>query len=547
MSRVASWTAACLLLYAFTFMQAGEAAALRLGCALPTADESIARTRVHSTCKAAGAGHFKEVASRVMLGQRGDADVSAGRVFGQPTGRIQRRVTSPHLRMRMSIDATARPGRDDAGGRGGYPEGCTTFIAECIMPTDRGMYRLRSYRYKGAKMVWRNGERVLEWTEMEPVVMVAGDFRGKKGLVVRVHDQCFTSEVLGSKRCDCKEQLDMALTYIQKHGGAIIYMPQEGRGIGLANKIAAYELQDGGLDTVDANRHLGFDDDERSYDCVPDILADMEIASVELVTNNPYKVRLLTDLGVTIDRTRPSLVAPNTFNAQYLRTKASRMAHSLNLDEDAEPGAAPVEKLFGPESVRSAAAELRRGRPVAMLDGNVAYLLVGAAQAQAASLAFAARFTAGVTIVALEPVRGAEVATCWARGRDETSGRGCAALLTAEERADVLRQLVDTSISPADLVCTSDLEPVAVADGASDGPALALHLSRLGQAVDGTPVAADVQGIGGGFGTAMTALLSADGGAAMAADEASRFATQHGIFMTSAADVLALLRANESA
>lgn len=301
-------------------MQAGEAAALRLGCALPASAEGHARTSLHSTCKLSGAEHVQEVVARVMTGQRGDADTKMGNSLGR--SRIQTRVASPHLRMRMSADSITRsPGRDDDGGKGGYPEGCTTFIAECQMPTDRGMYRLRSYRYKGAKTVWRNGERVLEWTEMEPVVMFNGQLSGQKGVVVRVHDQCFTSEVLGSKRCDCKEQLDMALTYIQTYGGAIIYMPQEGRGIGLANKIAAYELQDSGLDTVDANRHLGFDDDERSYDCVPDILKDMMISSVELVTNNPFKVSQLSDLGVKIDKTRPSLVEPNTFNAQYLRTK----------------------------------------------------------------------------------------------------------------------------------------------------------------------------------------------------------------------------------
>ena len=257
-------------------------------------------------------------------------------------------------------------------------------------------------------MVWRNGERVLEWTEMEPVVMYSGDLRGHKGVVVRVHDQCFTSEVLGSKRCDCKEQLDMSLSYIQTHGGAVIYMPQEGRGIGLANKVAAYELQDGGLDTVDANRHLGFDDDERSYDCVPAILEDMGILSVQLVTNNPYKVRLLTDMGVVIDRTRPSLVEPNAFNSQYLRTKAARMAHSLSLGDEAgreggvggagrgEVQTRSATKVYGLESVRGAAAALSRGRPVVLLHGDDAYLMLSAAHAQDNVLAFFARFTSGV-------------------------------------------------------------------------------------------------------------------------------------------------------
>ncbi|KAJ1480764.1 GTP cyclohydrolase II-domain-containing protein [Baffinella frigidus] len=269
------------------------------------------------------------------------------------------RRSSPHLRLSLSLNAGGIAGgvspdslpADEPGEWSS--EGRTEFIAECQLPTDKGMFRLRSYRYRGAKVVTRNGERVLEWIEMEPVVMVSGDVgkpraesegvpEGKgsnsEGVLVRVHDQCFTSEVLGSKRCDCKEQLDLALDYIKAHSGAIIYMPQEGRGIGLANKIAAYELQDGGLDTVDANRHLGFDDDERSYDCVPFILKDLGINSVELMTNNPYKINSLTDMGVKISSTTRSLVAPNKFNEKYLRTKANRMDHFLDLAPDPDTG-----------------------------------------------------------------------------------------------------------------------------------------------------------------------------------------------------------------
>ena len=172
-----------------------------------------------------------------------------------------------------------------------FPEGLTEFVAECDLPTDRGNFRMRAYSYRGAKVVVRDGENVLEWHEMEPIVIYKGNLRGSAQAVVRVHDQCYTSEVLGSKRCDCREQLELALDYINLHGGAVVYMPQEGRGIGLANKIAAYQLQDGGLDTVDANRALGFGDDERCYACVPFILKDMGIERIRLMTNNPFKIR----------------------------------------------------------------------------------------------------------------------------------------------------------------------------------------------------------------------------------------------------------------
>ena len=545
---MAGWkTAACLLLYAYTVLHAGAAAAYSVGCASPVAEDGIVRSRLHSTCKVGSAGHLKEVLERVTAGQALSIGASAGSSFGR--NKIRARVASPHLRMRMKADSTRddlrRAGiHDDEGGKGGYDEGSTNFIAECCMPTDRGMYRLRSYRYQGAKNVWRNGERVLEWVEMEPVVMYSGDLRGKSGVVVRVHDQCFTSEVMGSKRCDCKEQLDMALTYIMAHGGAIIYMPQEGRGIGLANKIAAYELQDGGLDTVDANRHLGFDDDERSYDCVPDILAEMEISSVELVTNNPFKVRQLTDLGVTIDRTRPSFVAPNKFNSQYLRTKAARMAHSLELGaaHDATdtglqrpPDAA---KRFGAESARAAATALARGRPIAMLDNDIAYLVLGAEQATAPTLAFAARHTTGVLSVALPAARGSQVVLAAARRK-----RVHSVLLTASERAKALRDLVDPSVAPADLVLASDVVAVSVEEGAGDALAGALQLSRLGQSVEGAPEGPEsgVAGVDVGVGAAIAPLLASDGGGGMDVEELSRFATQHALVVTSSCDIASLL------
>ena len=178
-----------------------------------------------------------------------------------------------------------------------FPEGQTNFVAECDLPTARGNFRMRAYSYRGAKVVMRDGEKVLEWQEMEPVVIYKENLRGSTEAVVRVHDQCYTSEVLGSMRCDCREQLELALDYIEQHGGLVVYMPQEGRGIGLANKIAAYQLQDGGLDTVDANRALGFGDDERSYACVPYMLKDMGIERIRLMTNNPFKIRQVHELS----------------------------------------------------------------------------------------------------------------------------------------------------------------------------------------------------------------------------------------------------------
>jgi len=216
-----------------------------------------------------------------------------------------------------------------------------TYIAEADLPTDVGHFRLRGYRViesESAEMYANKNmgtEPCLIYCTDKPIF---GDKR--TAIPIRIHDQCFTSEVFRSKRCDCKEQLTMSLEYIQKHGGAIIYLQQEGRGIGLANKIAAYALQDMGLDTVDANIHLGFPEDARQYGVVPSILEDMGISSIRLITNNPRKVERMRGLGIDVLDTIPMVVVkPNVHNRKYLQTKKDRMNHSnfgdlLSLEND---------------------------------------------------------------------------------------------------------------------------------------------------------------------------------------------------------------------
>mmetsp|Transcript_19675 Transcript_19675/g.39918 ORF Transcript_19675/g.39918 Transcript_19675/m.39918 type:complete len:792 (+) Transcript_19675:224-2599(+) len=214
------------------------------------------------------------------------------------------------------------------------------YVAETNLPTDLGHFRLRAYRISDQDFISNRKNR---FVGTEPCVIYAGDkppfgikggvdgervMVGKKAVPVRIHDQCFTSEVFRSQRCDCKEQLKMSLEYVNKHGGAIIYLQQEGRGIGLANKVAAYALQDVGMDTVDANTHLGFPEDCRQYGVVPSILAEMGIDSIQLITNNPRKVSRLRDLGVDIEGTIPMVVKKaNPYNEKYLKTKKQRMNH----------------------------------------------------------------------------------------------------------------------------------------------------------------------------------------------------------------------------
>lgn len=161
----------------------------------------------------------------------------------------------------------------------------------------------------------------------EHVALTVGDLEKGKGMV-RVHSECLTGDIFASKRCDCGEQLDKAMQLIQESGaGVLLYMRQEGRGIGLANKIKAYELQDGGLDTVEANRELGFQMDLREYGIGAQILADLGLKEIELLTNNPKKLVGLEGHGLEISKRLPIEVKANEVNIKYLKTKKNKMGH----------------------------------------------------------------------------------------------------------------------------------------------------------------------------------------------------------------------------
>jgi GTP cyclohydrolase II len=192
---------------------------------------------------------------------------------------------------------------------------------EAALPTHRGLFRT---------LVFRD-----ESTAAEHVAMVMGDVAGD-AVPVRVHSECLTSEVLGSLKCDCRAQLDRALDLIAGRGrGVLLYLRQEGRGIGLGNKIRAYALQAQGHDTYEANRLLGFPDDLRRYDVAADMLHHLGVRSVELITNNPLKLAGLEEAGIAV-RTRIRLPSPaNPHNVEYLRVKRERTGHIIELDGDA--------------------------------------------------------------------------------------------------------------------------------------------------------------------------------------------------------------------
>jgi len=192
---------------------------------------------------------------------------------------------------------------------------------EAPLPTHRGTFRAVVFRdaHSGA----------------EHVAMVLGDVAGES-VPVRIHSECLTSEVLGSLKCDCRAQLDRALDFVAEKGrGILIYLRQEGRGIGLGNKIRAYALQAQGHDTYEANRLLGFPDDLRRYDVAADMLRLLGVRSVELITNNPLKLAGLDEAGVRV-RGRIQLPSPsNPHSVEYLRVKRDRTGHLIETDDEA--------------------------------------------------------------------------------------------------------------------------------------------------------------------------------------------------------------------
>jgi GTP cyclohydrolase II len=203
------------------------------------------------------------------------------------------------------------------------PEICVQVRAIADLPTRFGAYQVAAF--------WNNFDK------KEHAAFIHGNVVGAEAVPVRIHSECLTGDAIGSLRCDCRDQLIESLERIgQMERGVVLYLRQEGRGIGFVNKIKAYQLQDAGFDTVQANEVLGFRPDERDYGIAAHMLGSLDVRSIQIMTNNPNKMRDLTAHGVKIVGRIPVIVPPNPFDRAYMTTKQQKLGHLLDLEQEEE-------------------------------------------------------------------------------------------------------------------------------------------------------------------------------------------------------------------
>ena len=217
------------------------------------------------------------------------------------------------------MDALVERDRDHECPGFGPDNVCVRIVAVAELPSRFGIFRIVAF--------WNNRD------EKEHVAIVHGDVIGCENVATRLHSECLTGDIMGSLRCDCRDQLETALRRIaEEPNGLVLYLRQEGRGIGLINKIRAYSLQDSGMDTVEANRALGFRDDERDYAVAAHMIHSLGVKSVRLMTNNPDKIEQITQYGVDVASRLPHIIPPNNHNRFYLETKAKRSGHWIDFE-----------------------------------------------------------------------------------------------------------------------------------------------------------------------------------------------------------------------
>jgi 3,4-dihydroxy-2-butanone 4-phosphate synthase/GTP cyclohydrolase II len=397
-------------------------------------------------------------------------------------------------------------------------------IASTRMPTSWGMFKAIGYVQDGA-----NGSAAL--------VLALGDPATAAAPLLRIHGQCFTGEILGSLRCDCGDQLLAAMQAIADEGcGLVIYEYQEGRGIGLTAKLQAYELQDQGLDTIEANHALGFDADYRDYALPAAILRDLGIDRVRLLSNSPDKVRALSEAGVAIVDQLPCEGTPNPHSLGYLLTKKERLGHTLTLVH----GEIDVrDSRFA--TIEQAIREMRAGRMIVVVDDehreNEGDLIMAAEKVTPDAINFMITHGRGLVCLAMTgdrldqlelgpmaPDSSALGGTAFTVSIDARA-QGMTTGISAHERARTIRAAVDPCSKAGDFARPGHVFPLRARPGGV--------LERRGH----TEAAVDLARLAGSFPAGVICEIVNDDGTMARARDLVRFCAKHGLTMITVADL----------
>jgi 3,4-dihydroxy-2-butanone 4-phosphate synthase/GTP cyclohydrolase II len=373
--------------------------------------------------------------------------------------------------------------------------------------------------------------------------------------LLRVHSQCVTGEVLGSLRCNCREQFEIAMAAIAREGrGLVIYEYQEGRGIGLTAKLQAYALQDAGLDTVEANHALGFEADCRDFSLPAAMLHELGIRRVRLLSNNPRKSQALTDAGVEVTAQIPCEVSPTVHSRAYLQAKKARMGHALTLLRDDQTDAVSdatgdpyhVDDVVGGDeytfaTIEAALEELRAGRMIVVVDDqdreNEGDLTMAAEMVTPEAINFMASHGRGLICLAMTDQRADELnlapmaPTNTALGGTaftvsiDAKGPGVTTGISAHDRAHTIRTAVDPRSSPDELVRPGHVFPLRARDGGV--------LERRGQ----TEAAVDLARLAGLHSAGVICEIVNDDGTMARVPDLIRFCRRHGLLMITVADL----------
>jgi 3,4-dihydroxy-2-butanone 4-phosphate synthase/GTP cyclohydrolase II len=418
------------------------------------------------------------------------------------------------------------------------PSSALRRIASTRMPTKWGMFHAIGFERDVA-----NGTRRVETA----LAIVMGDLT--QGIpLLRIHSQCFTGEVLGSLRCDCRDQLEMAMQAIAEEGrGVVIYEYQEGRSIGLMAKLQAYELQDAGLDTVDANHVLGFKSDCRDFSLPAAILSELRIRRVRLMSNNPRKTQVLRDAGIEVVEELPCEAEPTMHSLGYLKTKKEKLGHTLSLCErlgtDAKTQRGDIhhdeEFVFG--TIEAAIEELKAGRMIVVVDDedreNEGDLTMAAEMVTPQAINFMAMYGRGLICLAmtgerldeldLTPMVRKNTATCGTgfTVSIDLKGHGVTTGVSAYDRAETIKAAIDPTSVPTDFARPGHIFPLRARDGGV--------LERRGQ----TEAAVDLASLAGLKPAGVICEILNDDGTMARLPDLARFCKKHGLLMINVAEL----------